>query len=930
MKKILSSLTLAIIIHLLPLTLSAGKFTINNGQTDVKYIYAGNLKVSFSSQVSSLQYLEITTKKGLFAEMFIEGCGKSSAIGDPDLPTYRRLIEIPAGADYEIVYASLQYQEYKLSELGIIHPLMPLQPSLSKSVTDPGQVPFVWNEPTYALDQWLGEALVKVTPEGTMRSIHLGSLQISPVQYNPAKQSVRIFTDIQASVVFKNADQSKSLLEKKKFYSPYFGKLYNSIINYDPPADSLILYSPVTFVIVAPPIFKSALKPFIRWKTQKGFRVIEAYTDDPLVGATATSIKTYLHNLYHNPPTGYNPHSFVLIAGDVAQVPPSSNSGQPTDLRYCEYSGDNIPEAFYGRFSAVNTSQLQSYMDKAMEYEKYAFPDETFLGECVMIAGYDGGGNGLTYGNYQINYGTDNYFNLAHNLLSHTYLQPEHSGDNYSQSIRNNVSNGVCYANYTAHGGVDGWSDPAFNNSQVASLNNAHKYPLMVGNCCVTSTYTQNCFGEEITRAVNKGAIGYIGASNNSYWDEDYWWGVGFKTLTQHPPYMAAHQGAYDVTFHDQGQPIEKWFVTQGQMVVGGNLAVQESTSGMKKYYWEIYNLMGDPSLSVYFSIPPAQSASYPGNIAETETSMTVTAEPWAYVALSVNDSILLDAKLVDSTGTVTLTFDAIPSTSQVKIVITKQNRKPIIDSIPIAPFSVLLSIDPKSICTGDTSFLSVEVSGGSGSYTYHWTPSAYLSDSTIADPYAIAPENITYTVQVDDGVNIVTSSPEEITVKERPVTPVIVQEGDSLVSDFAEGNQWYADGIPVAGEIYQFIAPTFSGNYYVIVTDSLYECLSLPSNVIPYYMTAVGDPESQGQVQIYPVPANDHLNILCKLNEPGTLIIRLTDAYGNLVRIVDLPSVPAGTRAVSISCSELAAGIYYCQVSTSTSTIVKKVIITK
>ena len=84
-----------------------------------------------------------------------------------------------------------------------------------------------------------------------------------------------------------------------------------------------------------------------------------------------------------------------------------------------------------------------------MEYEQYLFPDPTFLDEVVMVAGADSGHQ--TWSNGQINYGTTYYFNAAHGMFSHTYLQPEPGGGNYSTNIRQNVSDGVAYANYTAH-----------------------------------------------------------------------------------------------------------------------------------------------------------------------------------------------------------------------------------------------------------------------------------------------------------------------------------------------------------------------------------------------------------------------------------------------------------------------------------------------
>ena len=45
------------------------------------------------------------------------------------------------------------------------------------------------------------------------------------------------------------------------------------------------------------------------------------------------------------------------------------------------------------------------------------------------------------------------------------------------------------------------------------------------------------CFGEALLRAEDKGAIGYIGGSNNTYWDEDFWWGVGSGNITSNPSY---------------------------------------------------------------------------------------------------------------------------------------------------------------------------------------------------------------------------------------------------------------------------------------------------------------------------------------------------------------------------------------------------------
>ncbi len=120
-------------------------------------------------------------------------------------------------------------------------------------------------------------------------------------------------------------------------------------------------------------------------------------------------------------------------------------------------------------------------------------------------------------------------------------------------------------------------------------------------------------------------------------------------------------------------------------MVVCGNYAVEESNSGKKTYYWEIYHLMGDPSLMIYYSVPPPLSATYLNTLMIGMNSLTVTTEAYATVALSYN-GVLLDAKVTGLSGSVTLNFSPLNAPGNLDIVITKQNRQPHINSIQVIP----------------------------------------------------------------------------------------------------------------------------------------------------------------------------------------------------------------------------------------------------
>ncbi|NIP41163.1 MAG: Gingipain R, partial [candidate division Zixibacteria bacterium] len=230
----------------------------------------------------------------------------------------------------------------------------------------------------------------------------------------------------------------------------------------------------------------------------------------------------------------------VLFVGDDQQIPAHQASGHITDLYFCEYStpGDYFPEVYYGRFSAQNTTQLQPQIDKTLEYEQYLMPDPTYLGEVTLVSGVDAS-HAPTWGNGQINYGTTYYFNAAHGITPNVWLYPASDGAGAAAAIIQTVQDGIGLYNYTAHCSHTGHADPPFNTSDVAGLTNQHKYGLGIGNCCLSNTfgddYSTPCFGEAWMQKANGGGIGYIGGTNSTYWDEDYWWGVGNEPVSANP-----------------------------------------------------------------------------------------------------------------------------------------------------------------------------------------------------------------------------------------------------------------------------------------------------------------------------------------------------------------------------------------------------------
>lgn len=664
---------------------AAQTIQLNDSPDKIEILDNTESGVRLQVDIGAIEFTPVTTDRGTFMLATAKGLARSQRIGEPSLPTANRLLSIPYGCDPTVEVERYTVEEYSLADYGITDPILPVQPSLSKS-QDPRDVPFEMDDDVYATAGYYALPLATTDVLGEMRGLRIGRLSVSPIQYDPVAGKIKVYKDITVRVDFKNADWTGTYEGWDRYYSPYFEPVYNCLANFrEPTTDKADLTKyPVKYVIVADRMFEAQLAPFIEWKTKKGFTVVTAYTD--AIGTTSAAVKAYLQGLY-NAATPEDPApSFVLFVGDAQQIPPFDEGEHFSDLRLCEFTGDYFPEIYYGRFSAQTTAQLQPQIDKTMEYEQYLMPDPSYLAEVTLVSGVDAS-HASTYGNGQINYGTSLYFNAAHGITPNVWLYPASSGSVESAVIQT-FNDGVSIANYTAHCGHDGWSDPDITSSDISALTNNHKWLLEIGNCCLSNTfatdYSTPCFGETWLQAPDKGGIGAIGGTNSTYWDEDYWWGVGNGPIVgSGPTYEQTGLGAYDGMFHDHGEATTDYYVANGAVIYRGNLAVTEAASSRTEYYWEIYCLMGDPSVMTYLGVPTVNSVSYPATLVLSEPSVTVSAVPGSYVGISMNGELHGQA-YIGSTGSETIPLTPFATPGVADIVITAQNRQPVIATIQI------------------------------------------------------------------------------------------------------------------------------------------------------------------------------------------------------------------------------------------------------
>ena len=613
-------------------------------------------KVSFTIDNGAISVENLHLSEGVFSVISMEGYAPSNDPGAPQLPVFSRMLQIPVCDSVVATVVSAQYTDYDAADLGVTHPLFPSQPSVAKNDPNPQ---FAYNQMIYTTNAFYSLPLVRVEKAGVKRNAALANVYVSPVQYNPVTGKIRVYSHVDLQFTFVNADMGATVA-LQKYASPLFSLDKGLVINKMQETRNEYSDAPIKYLVIANAMFEANedLAAFVSWKRRLGYLVEVAYTSDANVGTTTTSIKAFIQSRYDAATPADPAPSFLLLIGDREQLPAytgTTDNDHITDLYYATLSGnDNLPDLYYGRMSATNNTQLSNQIVKILMYEQYTMPDPSYLGNAVLIAGTDSY-YGPIHADGQIFYIEDNYMNTNNprytNVMVHHY-----NCSSQAAQIRSEVSAGAGWVNYTAHGSETSWADPSFTASHVAQLQNSYKYGLMIGNCCQSGNFkTSECFGEALLRAENKGAMGYIGASNNSYWGEDFYWAVGVRSnITATPTYNASHLGMYDKLFHTHGEPYSNWVSTIGGIMTGGNMAVQSSSSSLKLYYWEIYHCFGDPSVRAYLGLPSEMEVTAGSVITTNNTTYAVTVAPYAYVALTRNGN-LVAAAFADENGAATL-----------------------------------------------------------------------------------------------------------------------------------------------------------------------------------------------------------------------------------------------------------------------------------
>ncbi len=618
--------------------------------------------VEFEVRVFGLWSEEAQTKAGTFTQLSIPDCGITNVIGEPKLPVIRKMVQIPYGAEVDVQVIAAEAHEKTLEELGITNRIVPVQPPIPKTEGAWEAAEFVIHEDFYQTDQFFPTQAAEKSEIGIIRGHRFVMIEIYPVSYNPVSGNLRLYSEITIRVNLSGADVSTTESMLARYASPPFEEICQDMfINYSTYADLLkgIPPLPIGYLVIVHQDFYPNVAPLVQWKTKKGFHVTVLQV--PQIGSSTSAIKDSIESAYYNWPI---PPTYVLLFGDVGWIPTyqGTYSYTATDLYYVQMDGDMFADIGRARLPARNTSDANNMVNKLLYYENPTSPDLEWMRHECFIASDDAG---LTA-------------EYTHRFVIYNYLVPngvicdsiwERLGGD-TQDIIDCVNGGTSVLCYSGHGYSGGWGCVPFNQTNVQNLSNANEYPLVLSHACSTNPFDlTECFGETWVKVPNKGAIAFWGASASSYWVED-------DSLERR-----MFEAAFEETCHSVVSMTDKalWYLYQ----YWGN-------SSAVRTYFDMYNVLGDPSVDIWTYIAEDLLVDFPSAIAMAPSEVTITVETTsgslfgALVCLKKGDEVF-ETGYTNAAGQATLYPSALTPGS-IELTITAHNALPFEDSIMVIP----------------------------------------------------------------------------------------------------------------------------------------------------------------------------------------------------------------------------------------------------
>jgi hypothetical protein len=516
-----------------------------------------------------------------------------------------------------------------------------------------------------------------------------------PVQYNPVTGRIRVVEEILFEVTWKEIENpvTDGANYTERGRAIFEGMLTEVAVNpedveisefNDNPHMSALPSGSYEHVIITTDSFKNAWEDLVDWHCKKGVPdtvVTDSWIYSNYSGDNQQRIRSFVKEANQNWGT-----LWVLIGGDSGKVPYKTKyyvgCSIPTDAYYSDYDDDYKNETFIGRACVDNTTEINTFIDKVLTYEK-----DPPMSSYAMTAGLYG---------FDFDWSTpteemmkDFKRNNIPSSWDVTEVYDSHSG-NHRTNVLNDLNSGPNIINHSDHCNYDVIGVGCVHHdwylyiSDMSGLGNGSKYGNFYSTGCYSNAYQySDCIGEAFVKCDTGGGTSYIGNSNYG------WYNPGStQTLS------CGMDREYVESLFDLG------YVRVGQALADSKNRNYPSDD-YDKFIWFALNLDGEPELAQWMNNPGTMTAGYASIIPPGYQEFTVCVE---YEGDPVEDALVCVRKLSDGIyeygltgGNGCRTFSISPTIGEMEVTVTGRDLLPhegIVEVSGESPLSLTLTPD--------------------------------------------------------------------------------------------------------------------------------------------------------------------------------------------------------------------------------------------
>ena len=457
--------------------------------------------------------------------------GALSKLGWPSLPTQHVRIAVPEG----MVVTGVRVVGVQTVELPGQYDVFPAQPALRMSESVEPEELVKPDAAAYAAQTLYPAQVAEFTEQCDLAGQAMAGVRFCPVQYVAATKQLFLHTYVE--IVLEGTDgyvcgdylparisdegrAEYEIMVRAMVVNPEDVELCQATP--DEPQVMGVAAGTYDYVIITSSSWVTNFQPLADWKHKKGrpatvVTTTWIYNSGGYSGTNAAKIRAFMQDAHST----WGASAF-LLGGDTAYIPYSTKyvdgENVPNDTYYSDYDDDWVCEVNVGRATVTSTTQIATFIDKVLTYEKD--PPLTDYGKTAFFCGFDAYAPGSAEGE-----GCKAAIRMNYLPSGWTYRSEydSESGTHKSDVIAylnqgNNLVNHIDHASETAMGAGATCHGSYMSSTDMNNLYNGDRQSILYSVGCHACNYTYStCIAETFVRNTNGGGLAFIGNTGNGY-----------------------------------------------------------------------------------------------------------------------------------------------------------------------------------------------------------------------------------------------------------------------------------------------------------------------------------------------------------------------------------------------------------------------------